>query len=89
MGKQPTKNSEWIGLCEAASRLGVSRQTVLGMVYSGKLTVKHLPGSWTRVRADEIAAIKGDFTKLGTVVNGKAVPPRPAARPQARKAARQ
>ena len=54
---------EWISLGPACKRLGVSRDTVRQLIRDGLLTVRNVPGAWSKVRADEVERLAEKCTQ--------------------------
>jgi excisionase family DNA binding protein len=55
--------SEWITLGLAARRLAVSVATVRKLIADGTLTVRHVPGSWPKVPAEEVDRLAAASTR--------------------------
>jgi hypothetical protein len=63
---------QWIGVGPAAKILGVSRETVINLVEAGRLSRRHVPGAWPKVRLDEIEALAKQCTTPARTAEGAA-----------------
>jgi excisionase family DNA binding protein len=65
--EDPPLAGGWIMLGSASRRLGVSPHTVRRLISEGRLTERHVPGAWPRVRADEVDELARRSTRPAAV----------------------